>query len=68
MCIAPQPFATFINPKHIKTLSTTMISPLAYVDPKAVIGQNVTIHPFAYVDADTTIGDNCEILPYATGV
>lgn len=43
-----------------------MISPLAYVDPKAVIGQNVTIHPFAYVDAETTIGDDCEILPYAS--
>lgn len=26
-----------------------MISPLAYVDSKAVIGNNVTIHPFAYI-------------------
>ncbi len=24
-----------------------MISPLAYVDPSAKIGKNVTIHPFA---------------------
>ena len=29
-----------------------MISPLAYVDSKAVIGNNVTIHPFAYIDKD----------------
>lgn len=43
-----------------------MISPLAYVDPSARIGADVTIHPFAYVDADTVIGDGCEILPYAS--
>lgn len=43
-----------------------MISPQAYVDPKAKIGSNVTIHPFAYIDADTMIGDGCEIYPYAS--
>ncbi len=43
-----------------------MISPLAYVDPQAVIGENVTIHPFAYVDKDVVIGDNCVIYPYAS--
>ncbi len=26
-----------------------MISPLAYVDPSAKIGSNVTVHPFAYI-------------------
>lgn len=43
-----------------------MISPLAYVDPKAVIGQNVTIHPFAYIDANVEIGDGCEIMSYTS--
>ncbi len=43
-----------------------MISPLAHVDPKAKLGNNVTVHPFAYVDADTVIGDGCEIMPYAS--
>lgn len=43
-----------------------MISPLAYVDSKAVIGNNVTIHPFAYIDKDVVIGDNCVIYPYAS--
>ena len=43
-----------------------MISPLAYVDPKAKIGKDVIIHPFAYIDADTIIGDGCEIMPYAS--
>lgn len=39
-----------------------MISPLAYVDPKAEIGNNVTVHPFAYIDKNVVIGDNCEVL------
>ena len=29
-----------------------MISPLAYVDPSAKLGNNVTVHPFAYIDND----------------
>lgn len=43
-----------------------MISPLAYVDPAAKLGNNVTVHPFAYIDANSEIGDNCEIMPYAS--
>ncbi len=43
-----------------------MISPLAYVDPSAKIGNNVTIHPFAYIDKNVEIGDNCVIMPYAS--
>lgn len=45
-----------------------MISPLAYIDPKAQLGKDVTVHPFAYIDADTVIGDGCEIMPYASVV
>lgn len=43
-----------------------MISPLAYVDPSAKLGNNVTVHPFAFIDRDVVIGDNCEIYPYAS--
>lgn len=43
-----------------------MISPLAYVDPAAKIGANVTIYPFAYIDADTEIGDGCIIFPHVS--
>lgn len=43
-----------------------MISSLAYVDPAAKLGKDVTIHPFAYIDADTVLGDGCEIMPYAS--
>lgn len=43
-----------------------MISPLAYVDPEAKIGENVTVHPFAYIDKDVVIGNDCVIMPYAS--
>ena len=43
-----------------------MVSPLAYVDPTAKLGNNVTVHPFAFIDKNVEIGDNCEILPYAS--
>ncbi|TWV13295.1 acyl-ACP--UDP-N-acetylglucosamine O-acyltransferase [Bacteroidaceae bacterium HV4-6-C5C] len=43
-----------------------MISPLAYVDPAAKIGSNVTIKPFAYIEGDVEIGDNCLIMPHAS--
>ena len=34
------------------------ISPLAYVHPKAKIGDNNIIGPFCYVDKNVVIGDN----------
>lgn len=34
------------------------ISPLAYVHPEAVIGDNNTIGPFCYIDKNTVIGNN----------
>ena len=42
------------------------ISPQAYVDPKAKIGNNVTIYPFAYIEGDVEIGDDCVIYPYVS--
>lgn len=42
------------------------ISQQAYVDPKAKIGDNVTIYPFAYIEGDVEIGDNCVIYPYVS--
>ena len=43
-----------------------MISPLAYVDPEAKIGKNVTIQPFAYIEKGVEIGDDCIIMSYAS--
>lgn len=40
-----------------------MISPLAYVDPSAKLGENVTVKPFAYIEKGVEIGDNCVIMP-----
>lgn len=34
------------------------ISPLAYVDPQAVIGKNCEIGPFCFIDKNVVIGDN----------
>ena len=44
----------------------TQISPLAFVNPDAHIGNDVTIAPFAYIDAGTVIGDNCTIHPHVS--
>lgn len=46
--------------------NTIMISPLAYVDPQAKIGNNVTIQPFAYIDKNVEIGDDCIIMSFAS--
>lgn len=34
------------------------ISPLAYVHPEAIIGDNNVIGPFCYIDKNTVLGDN----------
>lgn len=34
------------------------ISPLAFIDPKARIGENCEIGPFCFIDKNVTIGDN----------
>jgi UDP-N-acetylglucosamine acyltransferase len=42
------------------------ISPLAYVDPAAKLGDNVVVDAFVFIDADVVIGDNCHIRPHAS--
>ena len=42
-----------------------MISPLAYIDPEAKIGNNVEIGPFVFIDKNVVIGDNNVIMPNA---
>lgn len=44
----------------------TKISPLAFVNPSAKIGDNVTIEPFAFIDEGVAIGDNCHIHPHTS--
>lgn len=43
-----------------------MISTLAHIDPKAKIGNNVTIDPFTMIGENVTIGDNTWIGPNVT--
>jgi len=49
----------------MSNLKSQMISPLAYVSPKAQIGKNVTIDAFAYIDDNVILGDNCHVFPHA---
>ena len=42
-----------------------MISPLAYIDPNAQIGNNVEIGPFVFIDKNVIIGDNNKIMANA---
>lgn len=44
----------------------TQISPLAFVNPAAKIGNDVRIDAFAFIDEDTVIGDGCHIRPHAS--
>lgn len=44
----------------------THISPLAFVNPEAKIGNDVRIDAFAFIDADTQIADGCHIRPHAS--
>ncbi len=43
-----------------------MISNLAFVHPKAILGENVTVEPFAYIAGNVIIGDGTWIGPNAT--
>ncbi len=43
-----------------------MISPLAYVDPEAKIGENVEIAPFVFIDKNVIIGNNNKIMSGVT--
>ncbi len=42
-----------------------MISPLAYIDPNAIIGNNVEIGPFTFIDKNVIIGDDNIIMANA---
>ena len=42
------------------------ISPLAYINPKAVIGDNCEIGPFCYIDEGVVIGDNNTLMNSVT--
>ena len=43
-----------------------MISPLAYIHPEAIIGENCEIGPFCYIDKNVVIGDNNTLMNSVT--
>jgi UDP-N-acetylglucosamine acyltransferase len=42
------------------------IHPTAVIDPKAVMGKNVSVGPFVFIDQDVEIGDHCVLGPHAS--
>ncbi len=42
------------------------ISPLAYIDPEARIGENCEIGPFCFIDKNVVIGDNNVLMNHVT--
>ena len=50
---------------HQKTLSPLGVSPQAWVDDSAKIGDDVSIHPFAYVGPKARIGDRAVLHPFS---
>jgi UDP-N-acetylglucosamine acyltransferase len=42
-----------------------MISPLAHIHPKAIIGKDVKIDPFVVIDEGVTVGDGTHIMSHA---
>lgn len=42
------------------------ISPLAYIDPEAKIGENCEIGPFCFIDKNVEIGDNNVLMTHVT--
>ncbi len=44
----------------------TYISPLAYVDPRAQLGEDVHIGPFCFIGPDVRIGANCRLDSHVT--
>jgi len=49
-----------------QSLIMNNISPLAYVHPDAVLGDNISIDAFAYIDRNVEIGDGCVIGPHVS--
>ena len=43
-----------------------MISKLAYVHPKAILAENVTVEPFAYIAENVEIGEGTWVAPHST--
>lgn len=43
-----------------------MISPLAYIHPEAIIGENCEIGPFCFIDKNVVIGDNNTLMNSVT--
>jgi UDP-N-acetylglucosamine acyltransferase len=41
------------------------IHPTAFISPKAIVGNNISVGPFAVIEDNVTLGDNCKIGAHA---
>ena len=58
------PYLAFARVLHLfsdEPYQASGIHPRAWVDPTAVIGENVSIHPLAVIEKEVRIGDNVQI-------
>ncbi len=55
---------TLLEPK-LRPANAPRISPLAVVDPKAIIGEDCEIGPFCMVGPDVTLGGGCRLISHA---
>lgn len=57
-------FATILETYNQIKLNKTGISPTAFIDPEATIGEGVYIGEFAVIHKDVVIGDHAKIYPH----
>ncbi len=59
-------FADLLEAYNRIRLNKTGISPTAFIDPTARVGENVYIGEFAVIGKEVTVGDNARIYPHVT--
>lgn len=52
--------------RHLSPRAEPRIHPTAIVDPKAILGNRISIGPYAVIEGHVTLGDDCVIGPRAT--
>lgn len=68
LLVTPEPYVAFaaaLEVFHPRERPVSGVSPEAWVDPSARLGEGVTLFPFAYVGKDAEIGDRTLLYPFA---
>ena len=68
LLISPTPYLTFAKALQIfypESRSDPFVSPAAWVDPSAHLGESVTVHPFVHVGKGAVVGARTVLYPFA---